>query len=104
VVDAVGALFGQAIEVAAVGGKIVLFGMNQQARPAISQYDITRKELTVYGTFIGINTFPTTIKMLESGVIKPSVFLTHQLPLADIEKGFAAMRAGEAIKVLIIPS
>lgn len=104
VVDAVGALFGQAIEVAAVGGKIVLFGMNQQARPAISQYDITRKELTVYGTFIGINTFPTTIKMLESGVIKPSVFLTHQLPLAEIEKGFAAMRAGEAIKVLIAPS
>ncbi len=104
VVDAVGALFGQAIDVAAVGGKIVLFGMNQQARPAISQYDITRKELTVYGTFIGINTFPTTIKMLESGVIKPSVFLTHQLPLAEIERGFAAMRAGEAIKVLILPS
>lgn len=103
VVDAVGALFAQAIEAAAVGGRVVLFGMNQQARPAVSQYDITRKDLTVYGTFIGINTFPTAIKMLESGVLKPSLFLTHKLPLAEIEKGFAAMRSGEAVKVLIVP-
>jgi (R,R)-butanediol dehydrogenase/meso-butanediol dehydrogenase/diacetyl reductase len=103
VVDAVGALFSQAIDVAAVGGRVVLFGMNQTAKPAVSQYDITRKDLTVYGSFIGINTFPTTIKMLESGVLKPSVFLTHKLPLAEIEKGFAAMRAGQAIKVLILP-
>ena len=103
VVDAVGSLFAQAVEVAAVGGRIVLFGMNQQARPQVSQYDITRKDLTVYGSFIGINTFPQTIKLLESGVLKPSVFLTHKLPLAEIEKGLDAMRAGEAIKVLIVP-
>ena len=103
VVDAVGSLFSQAIDVAAVGGKVVLFGMNQTAKPAVSQYDITRKDLTVYGSFIGINTFPTTIKMLESGVLKPSIFLTHKYPLAEIEKGFAAMRAGQAIKVLILP-
>ena len=103
VIDAVGSLFAQAVEVAGVGGRVVLFGMNQQARPAVSQYDITRKELTVYGSFIGINTFPVTIKMLESGVLRPSIFLTHKFPLAEIEKGFAALRAGEAIKVLIVP-
>ncbi len=103
VVDAVGSLLPQAIEQAAVGGKIVLFGMNQQAYPQVHQFDITRKELTVMGTYIGINTFPKAIRMLESGVVKPSALTTHTLPLARILEGIAALRAGEGIKVVITP-
>jgi len=103
VVDAVGALFPQAVQVATKGGKIVLFGMNQQARPTVSQYDITRNELTVYGTFIGINTFPVAIKMLESGALKPSVLISHRLPLARITEGIDLLRRGEAIKVVVTP-
>ena len=103
VVDAVGTLFPQAVEVAAVGGRVILFGMNQQAMPTVHQYTITRRELVVYGTYIGLNTFPPAIKMLESAVIKPSVLITHRLPLKEIHKGFAAARAGEAIKVVITP-
>ena len=103
VVDAVGALFPQAVPVATKGGKIVLFGMNQQARPTVSQYDITRNELTVYGTFIGINTFPVAIKMLESGALKPSVLISHRLPLARITEGIDLLRRGEAIKVVVTP-
>lgn len=103
VVDAVGSLLPQAIEQAAVGGKIVLFGMNQQAYPQVHQFDITRKELTVMGTYIGINTFPKAIRMLESGVVKPSALTTHMLPLARILEGIAALRAGEGIKVVITP-
>lgn len=103
VVDAVGSLFPQAVPVATKGGKIVLFGMNQQARPTISQYDVTRNELTVYGTFIGINTFPVAIKMLESGVLRPSVLISHRLPLARIAEGIELLRRGEAIKVVVTP-
>jgi threonine dehydrogenase-like Zn-dependent dehydrogenase len=89
--------------VATKGGKIVLFGMNQQARPVVSQYDITRNELTIYGTFIGINTFPVAIKMLESGVLRPSVLISHRLPLARIAEGIELLRRGEAIKVVVTP-
>ncbi len=103
VVDAVGTLLPQAVAVCNKGGRIICFGMNQQARPVVSQYDITRNELTLYGTFIGINTFPPAIKMLESGVVKPSALITHKLPLADIHKGFDAARAGQAIKVVVTP-
>jgi len=103
VVDAVGTLLDQAVAAAAVWGRVVLFGMNQQAQPTVRQYDITRRELTLYGTFIGVHTFPTAIQMVESGVLRPSVFLTHTLPLAEIERGLEAMRRGEAIKVLIRP-
>jgi threonine dehydrogenase-like Zn-dependent dehydrogenase len=103
VVDAVGSLFTQAMEVVRKGGKIVLFGMDQRALPKVSQYDITRNELLVIGTFIGVNTFPPAIKMLESGAIKPSVLLTHRLPLNKIEEGIKVARSGEAIKVMILP-
>ncbi len=103
VVDAVGSLFPQAVPVATKGGKIVLFGMNQQAHPTVSQYDVTRNELTVYGTFIGINTFPVAIKMLESGVLRPSVLISHHLPLARIAEGIELLRRGEAIKVVVTP-
>jgi len=103
VVDAVGMLFPQAIELARKGGKVVLFGMNQQALPQVRQYDITRNELEIYGTFIGINTFPPAIKMLESRAVRPSVLITHRLPLSRIHEGFEAIKAGRAIKVLIRP-
>jgi len=103
VVDAVGALFPQAVPVATKGGKVVLFGMNQQARPTVSQYDVTRNELTIYGTFIGINTFPVAIKMLESGALKPSVLISHRLPLARLAEGIELLRRGEAIKVVVTP-
>ena len=101
VVDAVGSLLPQAIPLARRGGMVLLFGMNQRASAAVRQYDITRDELTIQGTFIGVNTFPAAIQMLESGALRPSVLVTHRLPLGRIEEAIAALRAGEAIKVLI---
>lgn len=101
VVDAVGSLLPQALPLARRGGTVLLFGMNQRASGTVHQYDITRNELTIQGTFIGVNTFPAAIQMLESGALKPSALITHRLPLARIEEGMAALRAGEAIKVLI---
>jgi (R,R)-butanediol dehydrogenase/meso-butanediol dehydrogenase/diacetyl reductase len=103
VVDSVGSLFDQAVNAACKGGKVVLFGMNQQARPAVSQYDITRNELTIYGTFIGINTFPIAIKMLESGVLKPSVLLSRSVSLAEMPRAIERLRAGQAIKIMVTP-
>ena len=101
VVDAVGSLLSQALSLARRGGIVLLFGMNQRASGTVRQYDITRDELTIQGTFIGVNTFSPAIQMLESGALKPSTLITHRLPLGRIEDGIAALRAGEAIKVLL---
>ena len=38
-----------------------------------------------------------TDRLMRSGII------THQLPLKDFEKGFAALLNGQAIKVLLQP-
>ncbi len=103
VVDAVGALADQAVDVAAIGGRVVLFGMNDRARPAVHQYDITRRELTILGTFIGVHTFPKAIRMLERGVVKPSVLLSAAMPLAEAPAAFDLLRRGEAIKIMLKP-
>lgn len=101
VVDAVGNQFGTALELAAKQGKIALFGVNEKALPPVQQYLITRNELTVFGSFVGENTFPRAIQILESGAIKPSVMNSMVLPLPDIFKGINAARQGEAVKVMV---
>jgi hypothetical protein len=101
VVDAVGSQFGATLELAAKQGKIALFGVNEAAQPPVRQYDITRNELTVIGTFVGENVFPRAIQILESGALKPSVMNSLLLPLEDIHRGIDAARRGEAVKVIV---
>lgn len=101
VVDAVGTQLGTAVRLATKQGKVASFGINEAANPAINQYTITRNELSVIGTFVGENTFPRSIQVLESGVIKPSVMNSMILPIQDIFKGIEAARQGEAVKVVV---
>ena len=101
VVDAVGNQLPAAIELAARGGRISLFGMNSQARPAVPQNAITRNELTIYGCYVGINTFPRAIAILERGVITPSILISEIAPLEGIHDAMAKMRKGEVMKVVV---
>ena len=103
VVDAVGSVLGDAIESAAMGGRVVLFGMNDQARPAIPQVEITRKGLTILGTYITNFTFPPAIRLVESGQLDLLPLVTDILPLERASEGIARIRSGEAIKIVIRP-
>ncbi|WP_376791641.1 alcohol dehydrogenase catalytic domain-containing protein [Thermoflexus sp.] len=102
VVDAVGSLLATALRLARPGGTVVLFGMNAQARAEIAQYEITRRELRVVGSYVGRHTFPLAIQMLERGVIQPEVFVTHRLPLDRFGEGLEHLRRGEAVKVMMV--
>jgi threonine dehydrogenase-like Zn-dependent dehydrogenase len=50
---------------------------------------------------VWLNPFGQTIQLLESGQLKPSVLITHRLPLSELSRGIELMRAGEAMKVLV---
>jgi (R,R)-butanediol dehydrogenase / meso-butanediol dehydrogenase / diacetyl reductase len=103
VVDAVGTQFQTALELIATGGMMSLFGMNSHAMPEVSQWLVTRKELTVFGSYVGYNTFPRAIQVLESGVIKPGQFTTHEVTVSQLPEGIATARRGEAMKVMVRP-
>jgi threonine dehydrogenase-like Zn-dependent dehydrogenase len=104
VVDAVGSQFGTAVEHAALGGRIVLFGQNQTARPPIHQYTITERSLTVLGSYVTAFTFPTAIRLVESGALRLGPIVTHVLPLEELPEGLDLLRSGAATKVVITPA
>jgi (R,R)-butanediol dehydrogenase / meso-butanediol dehydrogenase / diacetyl reductase len=103
VVDAAGTQFQTALELVATGGMISLFGMNSHATPEVSQFLVTRKELTVFGSYVGYNVFPRAIQVLESGAVKPGQLTTHEVSVSDLPKGIDAARRGEAMKVMVQP-
>jgi len=103
VVDAVGGLLPAAIETAGMGGRIVLFGMNGNARPPVQQVRITEKGLTIHGSYITNFTFPTAIRLIESGGLDLAPIVSEVLPLERIAEGIAHLRSGEATKVVITP-
>lgn len=101
VVDAVGNQMATAIKLARRGGQVVLFGLRPHDNPAVNQYTITRYDLTVHGTFVGLKPFEQTVQLLESRRLQPAVLVTHKLPLAELKHGVELMRSRQAMKVLI---
>jgi len=81
----------------------MLFGMNTQARAAIPQCDLTRKEATVVGSYVGRNTFPRSIAVLESRVLSLSGLVSHDVPVAELPDAIQAARQGKAMKILVRP-
>jgi (R,R)-butanediol dehydrogenase / meso-butanediol dehydrogenase / diacetyl reductase len=103
VVDTVGSLMEQGISIVRKGGKVVLFGVNPKFMPKINQFDITIKEIQVYGSFISSFCFPPAIELLESGVLNLEKLITHRFPLEKIHEGFKLILEGKALKVMINP-
>ncbi|MFL5778272.1 MAG: alcohol dehydrogenase catalytic domain-containing protein [Chloroflexota bacterium] len=103
VVDAVGSLLAESIEAAGMGGRIVVFGMNGNARPPIHQVEITEKGLTILGSYISNFTFPTAIRLVEAGALELGPIVTEVLPLDRVADGIARLRAGDATKIVIRP-
>ena len=62
------------------------------------------KELDVRGAHLGPHCWPAAIRMIESGRLPMDKICTHQLPLAEFQKGLDLVASGkESIKVSLIP-
>jgi threonine dehydrogenase-like Zn-dependent dehydrogenase len=101
VVDAVGNQLETALSIVRPGGRVLLFGMNATARASVRQYDITRNELTILGTYVGLNVFPKAARILSSRLIDLSPMITHRIALRELEGGIEAIRRNEAVKVVV---
>jgi threonine dehydrogenase-like Zn-dependent dehydrogenase len=103
VVDAAGSALSEAVSVVADGGRILLFGMNDRAAEPIRQVDITRRELSIMGSYISRYTFAEAVSLIERGVVEGDGVVSHDMPLSDLKVGLDLVRTGEAMKVLIRP-
>ncbi len=103
IVEAVGPLLPQAIELVRSGGKILQFGHDELARPVIPVAEIVRKEVTIHGAFIGKFSFNRLPAIMESGVLPLEKIVSHRLPLSKVHKGLDLLREGKGIKIILHP-
>ena len=103
VIDAVGCLFRDSINIIRPTGTILLFGLNANARGEIAQNDITLKEVTILGNYIAVNALGDVVNTLKNDLMDFTNLITHELPLKDFSVGLEAIRKGEAMEVVLYP-
>jgi threonine dehydrogenase-like Zn-dependent dehydrogenase len=103
VIDAVGSVLPAALDVATMGGRVVLFGMNSNARAPIAQVLITEKGLTVMGSYISNFTFPAAIQLVEGGQLQLGAIVSDVLTLDRTAEGLERLRSGAATKIIVTP-
>lgn len=103
-VDAAGSALPTALRLVDDGGRIVLFGVDANARHEIAQHQVTMRELDVVGAWLAPDTFPQAAELIGSGEIAHIGIVTHEVPLSEIDAAVDTLRSGQAVKVLIIPT
>jgi len=103
IIDAVGSLLSKSIPLLRRCGTLLLFGINDQAKSTVRQFEITRNNLRIFGSFIGSGVFPKAIQLIYDRKIDSGKLITTELPLNKINEGIELLRRQEAVKVLILP-
>jgi threonine 3-dehydrogenase len=93
----------QAFASVRLGGRVQLLGIPKGEVPINFADEIIFKGITVYGV-IGRKMYQTWHQMrryLIAGQFDPRPVITHQFPLAKIDDALAAIRSGDAGKVIL---
>jgi threonine dehydrogenase-like Zn-dependent dehydrogenase len=88
VIDAIGSQLENAIKYVAPGGKILAFGMDSSIKATIKPYTITRKAISILGSYIGQNTCLPAVKILQSGKLNLKPFFSEVIDLKDGQAAF----------------
>jgi threonine dehydrogenase-like Zn-dependent dehydrogenase len=103
VVEAVGPLLPQAIELVRTRGTVLQFGHDETVNPAIPVGVMLKKEVRIQGGFIGRYSFDRTAKTMESGALPLERIASHRLPLSQVHKGLELLRQGNGLKIILEP-
>ena len=93
----------QAFAAVRMGGRVQLLGIPKGEVPVDFANEIIFKGITVYGV-VGRKMYETWHQMrrfLSAGLFDPRPVITHRFPLAKINDALAAIRSGDAGKVIL---
>jgi threonine 3-dehydrogenase len=93
----------QALAAARMGGRVQLLGIPTGEVPIDFANEIIFKGLTLYGV-IGRKMYETWHQMrryLSAGLFDPRPVITHRFPLARVDDALAAIRSGDAGKIIL---
>lgn len=94
------AAFELALQLAAPGGKIVIFSLPSQ-EASLNIQTIVRKELQIKGSMIYTDEFPQAIEILQKGQIDTELMVSDKLPLSEVQKGLDNFALPKRIKILV---
>jgi threonine 3-dehydrogenase len=92
----------QAFALVRVGGRVQMLGIPARPMEVDFATEIIFKGITVYGV-VGRRMYDTWIQMtqfLRSGQFDPTPVITHRFPLEQYDEAIAAIKSGEAGKVV----
>src|SRR5699024_7704435 len=85
------------------GGRVVLVGMGaQDMKMPVSM--IMNRELWVTGVFRYVNTWPTAIKLVESGAVDLDGLVTGRFGLSEVEAAFESTKQPGTLKSVVLPT
>lgn len=102
VVDSVGMLTGQAVDLVAPGGRIVAFGLDWKATATVSPAVIASRELTIVGSYLGWGTLPRAVALLDRHRSKFEPVASHLFGLEETESAVAAMANAASLKSVVM--
>jgi 2-desacetyl-2-hydroxyethyl bacteriochlorophyllide A dehydrogenase len=92
-----------AINMARLGGTLLLFGIMSATQAALPFYQLYYKELNIVNTRAAKGEdYPPTIDLVARGVLKLKPLVTHVVPLLDLEKAIGMLESDEDQRMKII--
>jgi L-iditol 2-dehydrogenase len=89
----------------APGGMLCLYAPPApDGPPALDETDLFLRELTVTASYsAGPRDMLAALELIDDGLLDVDALITHRLPLEDTARALALQRAGEALKVVVVP-
>ncbi len=87
------------------GGRLMVFGVAPaQATVALSPFRLYNDEITVVGSMAVLNSYGAALDIMAAGKIETEPLLTHALALAEFPAALDMVRAGQGLKVQVLPN
>lgn len=92
-----------AIEMARLGGTLLLFGIISATQASLPFYQLYYKELNIVNTRAAKGEdYPASIDLVARGILKLKPLVTHVVPLRDLEKAIGMLESDEDQRMKII--
>jgi 2-desacetyl-2-hydroxyethyl bacteriochlorophyllide A dehydrogenase len=87
------------------GGRVVIMGVaRKDAMARLGPFDLMLKEVEVLGSNANSAGFIPAIRLIEAGAIPVDEIVSHELGIAEAQKGFDLCKSGQGMKVLLRPA
>jgi 2-desacetyl-2-hydroxyethyl bacteriochlorophyllide A dehydrogenase len=86
------------------GGTLLIFGVTSgDAEVSLSPFRIYNDEITVLGSMAVLNSFGAAAELMAAGAVATGPLLGEPFSLSEFPEALASVRAGEGVKVQVIP-